>query len=122
MRRGDGIQPLEYFAGAREAADPVQGGGHVATVVDLFVDVGERGGGVVEEHRAEPADRHVEALCRKAEGLRIGVLEGDVAEPLSPGELAGAPDRRRGDVDAERTSCPGRARGLPGRLPGPTAD
>ena len=28
----------------------------------------------------------------------------------------------RGTVDAERTACPGRARDLPGRQPGPAAD
>ena len=78
--------------------------------------------GVVEEHRAEPADCQVEALLRKAVDLCVGVLEGDVAEPLGPGELAGALDRGRGDVDPERAACLGRARGLPGRLPGPAAD
>src|SRR5436190_2416963 len=39
--RGGGVQPLQDLAGAREAADPVEGGGHVRTVVDRFVDVGE---------------------------------------------------------------------------------
>ena len=85
-------------------------------------DVGERGDGVVEEHRAEPADRQVEALRRKAVDLRVGMLEGDVAESFRPGELAGALDRGRRDVDPERTARLGRARGLSGRLPGPTAD
>ena len=55
-------------------------------------------------------------------GLCVGVLEGDVAEPLGPGELAGALDGGRGDVDPKRAACLGRARGLPGRLPGPAAD
>src|SRR5262249_54157489 len=27
-RRGGGIQPFQYFAGTREAVDPVEGGGH----------------------------------------------------------------------------------------------
>jgi len=54
--------------------------------------------------------------------LCVGMLEGDVAEPLGPGELAGALDGGRGDVDSKRTACTGRARGLPGRLPGPAAD
>ena len=85
-------------------------------------DVGERGGGVVEEHRAEPADRQIEALLRETVDLRVGSLEGDVAQLLSPGEFAGALDRGRGDVDPERTARLGRARGLPGRLPGPAAD
>jgi hypothetical protein len=31
-RRGGGIQPLQHFAGAGEAADAVQGGGHVRAV------------------------------------------------------------------------------------------
>src|SRR5262245_66011158 len=43
--RGGGIQPLEYVAGAREAADPVEGSGNVRTVVDGLVDVGEGGAG-----------------------------------------------------------------------------
>jgi hypothetical protein len=85
-------------------------------------DVGERGDGVVEEHRAEPADRQVEALWRKAVDLRVGMLEGDVAESFRPGQLPGALDRGRRDVHPERTPRPGRARGLSGRLPGPTAD
>jgi hypothetical protein len=59
---------------------------------------------------------------RKAVDLRVGALEGGVAQPLRPGELAGTLDRGRGDVDPERTSRPGRARGLPGRLPGPASD
>ena len=54
--------------------------------------------------------------------LCVGMLEGDVAEPFGPGELAGALDRGRGDVDPERAPGPGRPRGLPGRLPGPAAD
>src|SRR5690349_3900860 len=32
--RGAGIQPLQCLAGAGEAADPGEGGGHVRTVVD----------------------------------------------------------------------------------------
>src|SRR5262245_41984916 len=39
--RGGGIRPLEYVAGAREAADPVEGRGNVRTVVDGLMDVGE---------------------------------------------------------------------------------
>jgi hypothetical protein len=85
-------------------------------------DVGERGGGIVEEHRAEPADRQVEALLREAVDLRVGSLEGDVAQLPCPGEFTGALDRGRGDVDPERTARLGRARGLPGRLPCPAAD
>ena len=85
-------------------------------------DVGERGAGIAEEHRAEPADPQVEALGRKAVDLRVGALEGDVADPLSPGELAGTLDGARGDVHAKRAACLGRARGLPGRLPGPASD
>jgi ketosteroid isomerase-like protein len=50
------------------------------------------------------------------------MLEGDVAELLCPGELAGTLDRGRGDIDPERTARPGCPRGLPGRLPGPAAD
>jgi hypothetical protein len=50
------------------------------------------------------------------------MLKGDVAEPVGPGELAGAPDRGRRDVDPERAACPGRPRGLAGCLPGPAAD
>ena len=85
-------------------------------------DVGERGDGIVEEHRAEPADRKVEALGRKAVVLRVGAFEGDVAEPLGPGELAGPLDGGCGDVDPERAAGMGRTRGLPGRLPGPASD
>jgi hypothetical protein len=54
--------------------------------------------------------------------LCVGVLESDVAEPVGPGELAGTLDGGRGDVDPERTACLGSARGLSGRLPGPTSD
>src|SRR5262249_2894196 len=85
-------------------------------------DVGECGTGGVEEHRAEPADGQGETFVRKAVDLRVGVLEGDVAEPLGPGEFAGALDGGRGDVDAKCAAGLGRARGLPGRLPGPAAD
>ena len=59
---------------------------------------------------------------RIAVDLRVGALEGDVAQPLGPGELAGTVDRGRGDVDPKRAACPGRARGLPRRLPGPASD
>src|SRR3954468_16672110 len=38
---GVGIQAVECFAGAREAADPVQGGGHVRAEVHGLADVGE---------------------------------------------------------------------------------
>ena len=38
---GGGIQPLQRFAGVREAADPVEGGGHVRTVTDRLADVSE---------------------------------------------------------------------------------
>ena len=54
--------------------------------------------------------------------LCVGVLKGDVAETLGPGERAGSLDRGRGDVDAERTPFPCRARGVTGRLPGPASD
>ena len=193
--RGGGIQPVECFAGAREAADPVQGGGHVRPVVDRLVDVsegdaseprsvqdrchgrrigererigsrgtggcrspgsgqgvadsdaplvalvrlphhhhqpsgraqrppdvGERGHGVTEEHRAEPADGQVEALLRKGVDLRVGALEGDVAYPLRLGELAGPLDGGFGDVDPERAAGPRQARGLAGGLPEPASD
>ena len=40
-RRGGGVQPLQRFAGACEAANPVEGGGHVRAVVDRLADVGE---------------------------------------------------------------------------------
>jgi hypothetical protein len=80
------------------------------------------GGGVAEEHRAEPADRRVEAPGRKAVNLSVGALEADIAQFLRPGELAGPLDRGRGHVDPERTARLGGARGLPGRLPGPAAD
>jgi hypothetical protein len=85
-------------------------------------DVGERGDRVVEEHRAEPAEREVEAVGRKAVDLRVGALERDVAKPLRPGEFAGTFDGGRGDVDPERAACLGDARGITGRLPGPTSD
>ena len=85
-------------------------------------DVDERVDGVVEEHRAEPADRQVEVLLRKGVDLRVGLLEGDVAESFSAGEFPGALDRRRRDVDPERTPCLRRASGLSSRLPGPAAD
>src|SRR4029077_11001941 len=85
-------------------------------------DVGERGGGVAEEHRAESADGHVKVLLRETAELRVGDLEGDVAELLGPGELAGTLDRGRGDVDPERVTGPGGARRLAGGLPGPAAD
>jgi hypothetical protein len=85
-------------------------------------DVGERGDGVVEEHRAESADCQVEALLRKAVVLCVCVLEGDVVHTFSLGELAGALDCGSGDVDPERTACLGRPRGLSGCLPGPASD
>jgi hypothetical protein len=50
------------------------------------------------------------------------MLEGDVAESFCLGELAGALDRGRGNVDPERTACLGRACGLSGCLPSSTAD
>ena len=195
-RRGGGVQPLQYLAGAGEAADPVEGGGHVRTVVDRLVDVGEgdvgepRGapgsavtvGGSASENGSGPAEAAAtgpsapardwwiatshslrswacqtiitrrpagrsarlmlanaatgssknivpnlliarsKRSLRKAVDLCVGVLEGDVAEPLGLGQLAGTLDGGRGDVDPERTACLGRARGLPGRLPGPTSD
>jgi hypothetical protein len=85
-------------------------------------DGGERGAGVVEEHHAEPADRQIEAPRRKAVDLRVGLLEGDVAQVLRLGQPAGALDRGRRDVDPERTARPGRPRGLPGGQPGAAAD
>jgi hypothetical protein len=50
------------------------------------------------------------------------VLEDDVAEPLGLGQLAGTLDGGCGDVDPKRTACLSCARGLSGRLPGPTSD
>ena len=85
-------------------------------------DVGERSTGIVEEHRAEPADGQVEALWRKAVDLCVGVLKGGVAQALGLGELTGALDGGGGDVDPKRAACLRGARGLPGRLPGPAAD
>jgi Helix-turn-helix domain len=57
--------------------------------VQRSADVGERGDRVVEEHRAEPADRQVEAFRRKAVDLRVCMLEGDVAESFPPGPARG---------------------------------
>jgi hypothetical protein len=85
-------------------------------------DIAERGDRVSEEHRAEAAHGQVEALPRKGVHLRVGTLEGDVAYPLRPGELAGPFDGGRGDVDPERAAVPGQARSLTGRLPAPAAD
>ena len=61
-------------------------------------------------------------MLRKAVELGVGVLEGDVAEPLGLGKLAGTLDGGCGDVDPERTACLSCARGLSGRLPGATSD
>jgi hypothetical protein len=85
-------------------------------------DVVERGDGVGEEHGAEPADRHVEALLRETINLRVSALEGHVTELLCSGELASTLDRGHGDVDPERNARSGGARGLPRRLPSPAAD
>ena len=54
--------------------------------------------------------------------LRVGTLEGGVAEPVGPGKLAGTLDRGRRDVDPERTPGLGGPCGLSGRLPSPAAD
>ena len=62
-------------------------------------NIGERGDGIVEDHCAQPADRTVEALGRKAMVLRVAAFEGDVAEPLGPGELpAGGVETASGTV------------------------
>src|SRR6266511_1939801 len=39
--RGEGIQPLQHVVGAGEAADPVERGGDVRTVVDGLMHIGE---------------------------------------------------------------------------------
>nr|BFE72815.1 hypothetical protein GCM10020092_061160 [Actinoplanes digitatis] len=52
--------------------------------------------------------------------LCVGVLEGDVVDSL--GQCAGALDRGRRDVHAERGAGAGRTRGLPGRLAGAAAE
>jgi hypothetical protein len=70
-------------------------------------DGGERGARVVEEHRAEPADRQVEAFLRKVVVLCVGVLQGDVVQLRGPGELAGTVDGGRGDIDPERVEWRG---------------
>jgi hypothetical protein len=85
-------------------------------------DVRERGHGVIEEHRAEPAHGQVEALLREAVDLRVAVLEGDVGHSPRLGELAGPLDGGFGDVDPERTACPRQVRGLAGGLPEPASD
>ncbi len=85
-------------------------------------DVGERGDGVVEEHRAEPADDQVEALDRKAVSLRIGTLEGDVVQPFGPGEFGGARDGRCGDIDPDSAARPSQPAGLTGGLPASASD
>jgi hypothetical protein len=64
-RCGGGIQPLQYFAGAGESrADPVEGGGHVRTVVDQLVDVGEGGEGT-------RTGRHRELNLRLGQGQNL---------------------------------------------------
>src|SRR5262252_7669799 len=78
--------------------------------------------GSSKEHGAEPGDCQVEAPWRKSVDLCVGVLEGDVAQPLGPGEFAGALDRGRGDVDPNGAPCLRRASGLSRGLPGPAAD
>ena len=70
-------------------------------------DVGEGDDGVIEEHRAEPADCQVEALLRKAVDLCVGVLEDDVAEPLGLGLLAGTIARAIIPVRTEPGGCIG---------------
>src|SRR6185312_7829257 len=85
-------------------------------------DVGERGDRVGEEHRAEAADRQVEALPREVVDLRVGLLERDVGQALGAGEVAGPLDGRRGDVDPERAARPGHARGRSGGLPVSASD
>jgi hypothetical protein len=65
---------------------------------------------------------HGAALLREAVDLCVGALEGHVAQPLRPGELAGTRDGGCGDVDPERAACLSCARGLSGRLPGPASD
>src|SRR5215475_128758 len=62
-RCGAGVQPLQYLAGAGEAADPVGGCGDVWTVVDRLMDVSEG-------HVAESC-----SLEDLANGLRISERE-----------------------------------------------
>jgi hypothetical protein len=78
-------------------------------------EVGERGLGVLEEHRPELADHRVEALFLEGMGLGVGVDELDVADAGRRGPPAGERDQRGADVDADR-----RARGRHGLggLPG----
>jgi hypothetical protein len=54
--------------------------------------------------------------------LRVGALEGDVVKSIRTGEFAGTLDGGCGDVHPERTTRLGHARGITGRLAGPTSD
>lgn len=85
-------------------------------------DVGERGAGVGEEHRAEPAGGEREVLRREGMGLGVGLHEADIAEPVRLGLPAGPRQHRTRDVDAERGPRRGGSGGVPGGLPGAAAD
>jgi hypothetical protein len=77
---------------------------------------------MVEEHRAEPADRHVEALARQRMPLDIRALVNDVAEPRRSRERPGALDHRIRSIDPEHHSRGRELRRLAGGLPGPAPD
>ena len=85
-------------------------------------DVAERGDGIAEEHRAEPADGQIESLGREPVVLRVGVFERDVVHPLRLGERTGLLDHLLRDVDAERPSIAGEAGGITRGLSRPAAD
>ena len=61
-------------------------------------------------------------LPREAVDLRVGALEGDVAHPSARASSRARSMGGRGEVDAKRAARLGRARGLPGRLPGAASD
>jgi hypothetical protein len=72
-------------------------------------DVGERGGGVAEEHHPEAADRDIEALWCEAMGLRVAVLEADVGQAVVSGSLGGPLHQGPGDVHPQRPAVSGGA-------------
>ena len=85
-------------------------------------DVAERGDGIGEEHRPEPADRQVESTRPERMHLSVTALEREIPHSLVPRRLPRPRNGRRRHVNPEHGTAHGQPGSLPGGPPTPTPD
>src|SRR5215510_9697577 len=96
--------------------------GQPTTSLQRAADVGERCGGVTEEHGAGAGDRDIEERGGEGVDLDVAPLKAGIGESMFGGDAARHRDYLAGQIYTERLAVTRDPGGVAANLPGPAAD